>query len=109
MSGRSSPRSLAAALHEVRRRTEPMTPLAAVQGVWAAAVGGAVAARAEPVAERDGVVTVACRSSTWAQELDLLQIDLLQAVNAALGDADGDGDRPVIAQLRFTAQAQERF
>jgi hypothetical protein len=24
------------------------------------------------VAERDGVVTVACRSATWAQELDLL-------------------------------------
>ncbi len=109
MSGRSSPRSLGAALHALRQRTEPRTPLAAVQGVWAAAVGEAVAAQAEPVAERDGVVTVACRSSTWAQELDLLQIELLDAVNARLGGGDGDGDRRVVAQLRFTARVQDRF
>jgi predicted nucleic acid-binding Zn ribbon protein len=80
-----------------------------VQGVWATAVGGAVAAEAEPVAERDGVVTVACRSSTWAQELDLLQIELLDAVNAALEGGDAGPDRPVVTQLRFTARVQERF
>ena len=66
----------------------PTTLLAAVQGAWAAAAGAAVAAEAEPVAERDGVVTVACRSATWAQELDLLQEELLKRLNGALGGAD---------------------
>ncbi len=109
MSGRSTPRSLGAALRGVRRRTEPKTLLAAVQGVWAPAVGEAVAAEAQPIAERDGIVTVGCRSATWAQELDLLQIELLDAVNAALESGEHDGDPPVVAELRFTARLQERF
>ena len=43
-----------------------------MQSAWPEAVGEAIAREASPVAERDGVVTVACRSATWAQELDLL-------------------------------------
>ena len=31
---------------------------------------------AEPVSERDGIVTVACRSAVWAQELDLMTGEL---------------------------------
>ena len=61
----------------------PATLLAAVQGRWRR--GGRRAdrrARPEPVAERDGVVTVACRTATWAQELDLLQDELLARLNA---------------------------
>ena len=53
-------------------RAEPETLLAAVQSAWPAAVGEAIAREATPVSERYGVVTVACRSSAWAQELDLL-------------------------------------
>ena len=43
----------------------------------------AVAAR--PVSERDGVVTVACESGVWAQELELLGPDLLTRLETALG------------------------
>ena len=31
------------------------------------------------------MVTVGCRAATWAQELDLLQDELLERLNAALG------------------------
>jgi predicted nucleic acid-binding Zn ribbon protein len=93
----------------VRRRAEPKTLLAAAQGVWAPAVGEAVAAEAQPISERHGIVTVACRSATWAQELDLLQTELLDAVNAALGSGEDDAARPLVAGLRFTARLQERF
>jgi predicted nucleic acid-binding Zn ribbon protein len=51
---------------------EPATLLAAVQRAWPGVVGEAIAREATPVSERDGVITVACRSATWAQELDLL-------------------------------------
>jgi predicted nucleic acid-binding Zn ribbon protein len=58
-----------------------------------------VAAEAEPVREREGVVTIACRSATWAQELDLLAPELLSRLNGALS---GVTERPVTG-LRFTA------
>jgi predicted nucleic acid-binding Zn ribbon protein len=35
------------------------------------------------VGEREGVVTIACESSLWAHELDLLQGDLLERLRAA--------------------------
>lgn len=98
---RRGPRRLALALDAVREETAPATPLAAVQGAWAGVAGPAVAAQAEPVAERGGVVTVACRSATWAQELDLLAPELLERLNAALAEAGA----PAVARLRFTADA----
>jgi predicted nucleic acid-binding Zn ribbon protein len=58
-----------------------------VQACWPAAVGPAIAAEAEPVGERGGVLTVACRSAVWAQELQLLGPDLLGRLNEALGGA----------------------
>ena len=103
MTPRRSPRRFAAALREARARAEPLTLLAAVQSSWPAAAGGRVAAEAEPVMERDGVVTVACRSATWAQELDLLGPQLLERLNEALSPA---GQSPVgtrVRALRFTA------
>ena len=81
---RRAPVPLAGAVHALAARLEPLTPLAAVQRHWAEVVGPAVAAEAEPVAERDGVVTVRCRSAVWAQELDLLAPDLVERLNAAL-------------------------
>jgi predicted nucleic acid-binding Zn ribbon protein len=82
---REEPRRIASALRSVRAEAEPATPLAAVQGAWPAAVGEGIAAQAAPVAERDGVVTVACASASWAQELDLLQEELLAGLAKALG------------------------
>jgi predicted nucleic acid-binding Zn ribbon protein len=79
----------------------PQTPLAAVQTVWAEAVGAKVAERAQAVAERDGVVTVSCDSAAWAQELDLMHDEVLARLNSALGEsAAGD---PAVRGLRFTA------
>ena len=67
--------------------------------------GATVAAEAVPVAERDGLVTVACRSATWAQELDLLQLDLIERLNAAVSEADPEGPSAAVSGLRFTADA----
>ena len=76
----------------------PETPLAAVQAAWPRAAGETVARQAEPVAERDGEVTIACRSATWAQELDLLQDRLRTRLNEELGDE-------LVSAFRFTADA----
>jgi predicted nucleic acid-binding Zn ribbon protein len=76
----------------------PETPLAAVQAAWPQAAGEAVARQAEPVSEHDGEVTIACRTATWAQELDLLQDRLRARLNEELGE-------PVVKSLRFTADA----
>ena len=85
--------AIQAAMGEV----EPETPLAAVQSAWADAVGEAIAAEASPVAERDGVVTIACSSATWAQELDLLGERILTQLTAELPPESG------LRALRFTA------
>jgi len=65
---------------------------------WTEACGEAIAAEASPVAERDGVVTIACRSATWASELDLMQDALRERLEAAVGEGR-------IERLRFTADA----
>jgi predicted nucleic acid-binding Zn ribbon protein len=90
---RTAPRPLSAALERVTRRATPASSLARSQERWRAAVGPGIAREAEPVAERDGVLTVACTSSTWAQELELLAPELLRALNGAL-ERDGHG-RPL--------------
>jgi predicted nucleic acid-binding Zn ribbon protein len=81
---RPAPRPLSLALDELRARIAPATPLAAVQGVWEEAVKPVIAAEATPVSERGGVVTVQCRSSVWAQEVDLLAPVILEDLNARL-------------------------
>jgi predicted nucleic acid-binding Zn ribbon protein len=78
------PRPLADVVRGVRDTAEPATLLAAVQSHWVAAVGERIARQAQPVGERAGTVTVSCRAATWAQELDLLQDELLEALNRAL-------------------------
>jgi predicted nucleic acid-binding Zn ribbon protein len=91
---RRGPRPLSAALERLGHQTAPQTVLARVQAAWAEAVGPAIAAEAQPVAERAGTVTVACRSAAWASELELLAPDLLERLNGALGDP---ADRPLKA------------
>jgi predicted nucleic acid-binding Zn ribbon protein len=95
--GRRTPRPIGAALETVLQGAEPATLLAAVQSAWPGAVGEAVAREASPVSERDGVVTVACRSATWAQELDLLGAQILAQVRQNLPDW------AVLEAIRFTA------
>jgi predicted nucleic acid-binding Zn ribbon protein len=73
---RLAPRHLRSALESAVGVSAPRGKLAAVQGSWAETAGPVVAAASEPVSEREGVVTVACESAVWAQELELLKRDL---------------------------------
>jgi predicted nucleic acid-binding Zn ribbon protein len=84
MTRRRAPRPIAAAVEAALERAEPATLLAAVQSAWPDAVGEAIAREATPVSERDGVVTVACRSATWAQELDLLSGQIIGQIRQNL-------------------------
>ena len=94
---RRAPRSLGSVLPGVLAGAQPPTLLARVQALWPGVAGEALAAATAPVAEREGVVTIACESSLWAHELDLLQSDLLARLGGALG-ASGAG---VVKRLRF--------
>ena len=105
MRHRRAPRRLGSALRPARGRARPKTLLAAAQEAWPRIAGEGIAGEAEPVAERDGLITVACRSATWAQELDLLQSELLDRLNGALSEWDEDGVERRAAALRFTADA----
>lgn len=87
MSRRASPRPASAALRAALDRAAPKTPLAATQAAWAEVVGERIAAVAQPVSERDGALLVACSDPVWAQELDLMQGDLLARLRARLGDS----------------------
>ena len=82
----ASPRPLSTALEDLAARLAPMTTLARVQAVWDRAAGAAIADAARPSAERDGVLTLTCTASVWAQELELMADELLARVNAALED-----------------------
>ncbi|HKH42189.1 MAG TPA: DUF721 domain-containing protein [Solirubrobacterales bacterium] len=84
MTRRRTPRPLAAAIGEALERAEPATLLAAVQSAWPGAVGEAIARETSPVTERAGVVTVACSSAAWAQELDLLGAQILAKLGPEL-------------------------
>jgi predicted nucleic acid-binding Zn ribbon protein len=101
MSWDRTPRPLSGALRDAVAPLAPKTPLARVQAVWADAVGERVAAEAAPVAERDGVVTVACRSASWAQQLDLLAAETLSELRDRLPEG-------TVSELRFRADG-ERF
>jgi predicted nucleic acid-binding Zn ribbon protein len=87
MSRRSAPRPAAPALRAALERTAPKTPLAAAQSVWEEIVGERIAAAAQPVSERDGTMTVVCSDPVWAEELDLMQEQLLRGLRERLGEA----------------------
>jgi predicted nucleic acid-binding Zn ribbon protein len=90
---RLAPRPLSRALEQLTGALAPASTLARVQEVWTGVAGPALAAAARPTAERDGVLSVTCEASVWAQELDLMSAELIERLNAALG-----GER--IRQLR---------
>lgn len=86
MSHRRAPRPASTALRVALERAAPKTPLAAMQSAWAEVVGERIAAVASPVSERNGEVTVSCSDSVWAQELDLMQEQLLERLQERLGE-----------------------
>jgi predicted nucleic acid-binding Zn ribbon protein len=100
MSRRPAPRPAAGALRAALERAAPRTRLAAVQASWEEAVGPRVAAVARPVGERGGTVTVSCDDPVWAEELELMQEGVLDALKQRLGK-----DAP--RSLRFRAEDVE--
>lgn len=86
MSRRYAPRPATSALRAALDLAAPKTRLAAVQAIWAEAVGERVAAAAEPVSESDDALTIACSDPIWAQELDLMQEQLLSRLHELLGE-----------------------
>lgn len=86
MSRRRAPRPAAGALRAALAAAAPKTRLATVQAAWAEAVGERVAAVAEPVAEHGGELVVACSDPVWAQELDLMQGQLIERLRERIGD-----------------------
>ena len=82
---RAAPRRAADPVAQLVGRLEPQTPLSALQRAWPAAVGEHLAPHATPVAVRDGVATVQCSSGMWAEELGLLQGEILPRLDAVLG------------------------
>lgn len=91
-----SPRLLSGTLETLAQRLAPETVLAEAQRAWPEAVGAGIAQRAQPVAERAGVLTISCESSVWAQELDLMSETILEQLNRALRSGQ-------IARLRCVA------
>jgi predicted nucleic acid-binding Zn ribbon protein len=86
MRRRRVPRQASSAIRAARDLAAPQTGLAAIQAAWAGAVGEQLAAAATPVSERTGTLTIECTDSVWAQELDLMQTQLLERLRAELGD-----------------------
>ena len=83
---RRTPRPASATLRAALEGAAPKTKLAAVQAAWAETVGDRVAAATEPVSERAGTVTVRCVDPVWAQELELMQEQLLERLRERLGE-----------------------
>ena len=94
------PRPIALALARVVERAAPATTLARIQQCWEGVAGETIASEATPVSERSGVVTVACRSAVWSNELQLLSQGLVEGLNAALGGA-------AVASLKFVLRSPE--
>lgn len=100
--GAGRPHRLSPTLAEIRDQLRPPTPLAAILEVWGEVVGEGVAAKAQPVSERDGVLTVACAAATWAQELDLLQREIAAGLRRKLGDEAPERLRFVVGDERYS-------
>lgn len=84
MSRRRGPEPLADALRDAVAGAAPDTLLARVQAVWPEVAGVAIATEAGPASEREGTVTIECSGAIWAQELTLLEADLVARLNARL-------------------------
>jgi predicted nucleic acid-binding Zn ribbon protein len=91
---RSGPRPLGVALDRLTTQLAPATLLAEVQRAWEPAAGEAFAAHCTPDGERGGIVSVACASAVWAQELDLLSELVVERLNERLGRTAVKGLRP---------------
>jgi predicted nucleic acid-binding Zn ribbon protein len=81
---RRPPEPVGDALQHVLQRIDPERRLELFR-VWAAEVGDAVAAHAEPAALRDGVLSVRVRGAAWMQELQFAKEEIRARLNRRLG------------------------
>jgi predicted nucleic acid-binding Zn ribbon protein len=82
---RRAPRPVGVLLSPLTERLEPASTLGSVQRCWASVAGEQIAGAAQPVSERDGVLTLVCEDAVWAAELELMGPTLVSALNAAIG------------------------
>ena len=81
-----------------RRSGAPSPELAAAREGWARAGGEALAAQSIPLRRsRAGVLTVACASASWAQELQARSEELLRRLADAAPEAAVKGLRFVVS------------
>ena len=84
MSRRRAPEPFAAILRDAVAEAAPDTLLARVQALWPEVAGAAIAAESGPASEREGAITVDCSGAVWAQELALLEGELVRLLNTRL-------------------------
>jgi predicted nucleic acid-binding Zn ribbon protein len=83
---RHSPRPLAIAIDGLTSSLEPATTLARAQRGWERAVGERIALAGRPTGEREGVLTVTCADSVWSAELEMMGPELVERLNAEIGE-----------------------
>ncbi|WCB91334.1 hypothetical protein DSM104299_00004 [Baekduia alba] len=103
---RRAPRPLGKSIAALTEQLAPRTTLADAQRAWPAAAGAMMAKYAMPTAERGGTLTITCRSSTWAQELDLMAPELVAKLNGLIGEGRITALRCVATQSRSWAVAE---
>lgn len=86
MTRRRAPVPVADLLDRFTRDAQPASVLAELQRCWPEVAGEMIAGWAQPVAERAGVVVVACDDSMIAHELEMIKPELLAKLKTRLGN-----------------------
>jgi len=68
-----------------RQRLDRRTKQEVAAANWSEVVGEKAAAASTPEGIRDGILFVACKSPTWAQELTLLKDQIIRELNKKVG------------------------
>jgi predicted nucleic acid-binding Zn ribbon protein len=103
---RRTPRPLSKSIAALADQLAPRTTLADAQRAWPSAAGAAMAKYASPTGERGGTLTITCRSSVWAQELDLMAPELIAKLNGLIGEGRITALRCVASPSRSWASAE---
>jgi predicted nucleic acid-binding Zn ribbon protein len=106
VTARRAPRPLGASIAALADQLAPRTTLAEVQRAWPAVAGKMMAKYAAPTAERGGALTITCRSSVWAQELDLMAPELIGKLNGLIGEGRITALRCVASPSRSWASTE---
>jgi len=93
---RKQPTRISGPLERLTADLAPATPLASVQSAWRSAVGDRIADSCVPEGEKEGILTVVCETSVWAQQLSMMQEELLKKLADQL-----PGQEDVPRELRF--------